>query len=133
MEQSVRLQRSRTNVDFLDEKGEAFAGLHLLQDSTITVVEALDMMRACFHFTFPEISEGNNDQEYGWGIYPFRGQISGEAFSLEKPLVKGRYYVVRHAGPWEGIGLWKDHILGESPRYMIVQVGTEEGRMKQRD
>lgn len=120
MEQTINLQRRRTNVDFVDEQGQSFAGLYVLQESSLTVAEALGMLKASFHFTFSWPSEGNNDQEHGWGIYPYRGQISSEAFSLDKPLVKGRYYVVRHIGSWEGMGVWKDHILGKSSRSMIL-------------
>lgn len=124
MEQSIRLQRKRTNVDFLDEAGDTFAGLYVLQGSSITVVEAIDMLKASFSLTFSTTSEGGNDEECAWAIYPFRGQLSDEAFSLDKPLAKGRYYVVRHAGSWEGIGTWKGHVLGESSYYMNVQAAA---------
>lgn len=124
MEQSIRLQRKRTNVDFLDETGDTFAGLYVLQGSSITVVEALDMLKASFSLTFSATNERSSDEENAWAIYPFRGQLSDEAFSLDKPLAKGRYYVVRHAGSWEGIGAWKDHVLGESSSYMKVQAAA---------
>lgn len=124
MEQSLRLQRKRTNVDFLDETGDTFAGLYVLQGSSITVVEALDMLKASFNLTFSSTSERSNDGEHAWAIYPFRGQLSDEAFYLDKPLIKGRYYVVKHTGSWEGIGMWKDHVLGESSYYMIVQAAA---------
>lgn len=124
MEQSLRLQRKRTNIDFLDETGDTFAGLYVLQGSSITVVEALDMLKASFNLTFSSTSEKSNDGEHAWAIYPVRGQLSDEAFYLDKPLVKGRYYVVKHTGSWEGIGTWKDHVLSESSYYMIVRAAA---------
>lgn len=127
MEKSIQLQRRRTNVDFVDEQGQSFAGVYVLQQSSLTVAEALGMLKASFHFTFSWPSQGNNDKEPGWGIYPYRGQLSSEAFSLDKPLAKGRYYVVRHIGSWEGMGVWKEHTLGESFRYVIVQTEATEG------
>lgn len=129
MEQSIKLQRRRTDVDFVDEQGQSFAGLYVLQQSSPTVAEALGMLKASFHFTFSRPSDGNNDKEHGWGIYPYRGQLSSEAFSLDKPLAKGRYYVVRHTGSWEGMGVWKEHVLGKSARCIIVQAESTERRM----
>lgn len=124
MEQSLRLQRKRTNVDFLDETGDTFAGLYVLQGSSITIVEALDMLKTSFTLTFSKTSERSNGEEHVWAIYPIRGQLSHEAFSLDKPLVKGRYYIVRHTESWEGIGTWKDHVLGEYFCSVIVQAAA---------
>lgn len=119
MEESIRLQRRRTNVDFLDEKGESFAGLYLPTESSLTVVEALDMLKACFRLTFSCTSTRSNDKDHVWAIYPYRGQLSNEAFSLDKLLAKGRYYVVRHLEPSDDTGAWNDHsaiyhVLGKS-------------------
>lgn len=118
MEESIRLQRKRTNVDFLDEKGETFAGLYVLQGSSLTVAEALDMLQASLHLTFSGTSKRSNDKKQMWAIYPYRGQLSNEAFSLDKLLAKGRYYVVRHHESSEDTGTWSDHsaiddVLGE--------------------
>lgn len=119
MEQSVRSQRKRTNVDFLDEKGETFAGLHVLQGSSLTVAEAMGMLQASFHLNFSGTSERSNDKKHVWAIYPYRGQLSKEAFSLDKLLAKGRYYVVRHLESCEDTQTWNDHsaidhVLGKS-------------------
>lgn len=119
MEESIRLQRRRTNVDFLDEKGESFAGLYLPTEASLTVVEALDMLKTCFQLTFSCTSKRSNGKEHVWAIYPYRGQLSNEAFSLDKLLAKGRYYVVRHLEPSEDTGAWNDHsatdhVLGKS-------------------
>lgn len=121
MEQSIHLQRQRTNVDFLDENGRSFAGLYVLQGSSLTVFEALEMIKTCFHLTFSETTDEHNRRQYALAMYPYRFQLTNEVFSVHKLLTKGRYYVVRHLDSREDecTGAWNDysaidHVLGES-------------------
>lgn len=71
MEQSIHLQRQRTNVDFLDENGRSFAGLYVLQGSSLTVFEALEMIKTCFHLTFSETTDEHNGRQYALAMYPY--------------------------------------------------------------
>lgn len=95
MEQQVHLQRQHTNVDFLDGNAQTFAGLYVLKGSTLSVAEALNMLKASFEFTFSASSADVNGEEWSWGIYPFQEELSDEAFSIHKPIAPGRYLVVR--------------------------------------
>ncbi|KAI3397061.1 hypothetical protein diail_11297 [Diaporthe ilicicola] len=98
MESNLRLQRQRVNVEFLDEQGQSFAGLYVLQQSSFTVAEALDMVETSFDFTF-----STDERDHLWTICPHQGQLWNKGFSVNSVLTKGRYHVVRHLESCGGI------------------------------